>query len=172
MGANTGRFSRIASSKGIFTVSMDIDPGAVEENYRQVIADCEKSLLPLVMDIANPSPSLGWRSSERANLMERGPVDAILALALVHHLAIGNNLPLHEIARFFADLGKWLLIEFIPKDDVQIQRMLSVREDIFDTYTIENFENEFNQFYEIISKTSLRGSSRVLYTLKNRRGIF
>jgi hypothetical protein len=167
MGANTGRFSRIASNKGIFTVSLDIDPGAVEENFCQMVSNSEKSLLPLVMDITNPSPSLGWRSKERNNLFERGPVDAILALALLHHLAIGNNLPFQEIARFFAELCEWLLIEFIPKDDAQIKRMLSVREDIFDSYSNANFEREFSDHFTILKKNSIQSSSRILYTMKN-----
>jgi hypothetical protein len=166
IGANTGKFSRIASNKGIFTVSMDIDPGAVEDNFHQMLSNSEKSLLPLVMDITNPSPSLGWRSRERTNLIDRGPVDAILALALFHHLAIGNNLPFQEIARFFAELCEWLLIEFIPKDDDQIKRMLSVRKDIFDTYSNPNFEREFSNHFTILKKDTIQGSSRILYTMK------
>ena len=171
IGANTGRFSRIASNQGIFTVSMDNDPGAVEANYQMAISSDEKSILPLVLDLTNPSPSLGWRLHERNSLLERGPVDAILALALIHHLAIGNNVPLLEIARYFSDLSPWLLIEFIPKDDVQVQRMLSVREDIFDAYTQAGFEEAFGNLYKIIRKDIVQGSSRVLYTMKRRKDV-
>ncbi len=171
MGANTGRFSRIASSTGAYTISMDIDPGAVEDNYRQMVANSEETILPLVVDLTNPSPGLGWQLRERDNLIERGPVDAVLALALVHHLAIGNNLPLREIASFFARFSKWLLIEFVPKDDVQVQRMLSVREDIFEGYTKDAFETEFSEFFEFIGQSPLQDSSRTLYTLKNLRAL-
>ena len=168
MGANTGRFSRIASNQDIFTVSMDLDSGAVDANYNKAATDGETSILPLVIDLTNPSPSLGWRLRERNSLLDRGPVDAILALALVHHLAIGNNLPFSEIALFFSKLSSWLLIEFIPKGDVQVQRMLSVREDIFDAYTSDNFEEAFGDYYKILHKDNVKGSSRVLYTMKRR----
>lgn len=171
MGANTGRFSRLASDQGIFTVSMDIDPGAVEANYQMATSNAERAILPLVIDLTNPSPSLGWQLRERNSLLDRGPSDAILALALVHHLAIGNNLPFSEIARFFSDLSPWLLIEFIPKEDVQVQRMLSVREDIFSAYTQDDFEAAFGAYYTIVHKDHVRGSSRVLYTLQKRQDV-
>jgi hypothetical protein len=167
-GANTGRFSRIASEQGIFTVSMDFDAGAVEANYQLARSKAEKTILPLVVDLTNPSPNLGWRLRERESLLERGPADAMLALALIHHLTIGNNLPLFEIADFFASLGEYLLVEFVPKDDVQVLRMLSVREDIFDTYTQETFESEFSRVFEINRKEKVKGSSRMLYMMRKR----
>jgi hypothetical protein len=170
IGANTGHFSRIASGQGIFTVSMDFDPGAVEINYQKVTEQGEELVLPLVIDLMNPTPSLGWQLRERESILDRSPVDAIMALALTHHLAIGNNLPFSEIAGFFARLCQWLLIEFIPKDDIQVQRMLSVREDIFDLYQIDHFEEAFQAFFEIIEQTTLEGSSRVFYIMKKRAG--
>jgi hypothetical protein len=168
IGANTGRFSRIASDQGIFTVAMDIDPGAVEVNYRFATSHAETSMMPLVMDLMNPSPSLGWWLRERSGLLARGPVDAIMALALVHHLAISNNLPLSEIAGFFATQCDWLLVEFVPKEDVQVQRMLIAREDIFAGYNQENFEVEFKAHFEIVHMQAVQDSSRVLYTMKRR----
>ena len=87
------------------------------------------------MDLTNPSPGLGWESEERDSLLERGPCDAALALALVHHLAIGNNLPLPMVARFLARVCRTLIIEFVPKSDSQVQRLLASREDIFPDYT-------------------------------------
>ena len=134
-GANTGYFSRLASQRGVPTVSFDIDPAAVEKNYRQVRQDNEKHLLPLVLDLANPSPDLGWANRERASLAARGPVDALLALALVHHLAISNNLPLERIAEYFSRVCHWLIIEFVPKSDSQVRRLLASRADIFPNYT-------------------------------------
>ena len=90
----------------------------------------DRYLLPLMLDLGNPSPALGWASEERASLEQRGPADVVLALALVHHLAIGNNVPLPNVAEFFARLGRHLVIEFVPKSDSQVQRMLSSRTDI------------------------------------------
>ena len=106
LGANTGVFSRLASQRGWYTVALDIDPAAVEHNYLTSRAASEKNLLPLLMDLTNPSAGLGWAHHERLSLAERGPVDAILALALIHHLAISNNVPLRRIAQYFSETGR------------------------------------------------------------------
>ena len=100
LGANTGRYSRIAAGLGRDVVSWDIDPAAVERNYRQVRRDGDERVLPLVLDLANPSPGLGWANEERRSVPERANADVVLALALVHHLAIGRNVPLDRIASY------------------------------------------------------------------------
>src|SRR4030067_1215704 len=100
LGANTGVFSRLASRRGINTVAFDVDLIAVELNYRECLDKNEKHLLPLVMDLTNPTPAIGWENRERKSLSERGPVDAALALALLHHLAVSNNLLFSWIAEF------------------------------------------------------------------------
>ncbi len=168
MGANTGVFTRIASDKGIPSISFDIDPAAVEKSYRQVKSAKEKNILPLVMDLTNPSPSLGWNHSERDSLAERTPTDMIFALALIHHLAISNNVPLSQIAEFFHGLGKWLVIEFVPKSDSQTQKLLASREDIFDEYTVEGFETQFCKYFGMREKRVVTGSERVLYLMENK----
>ncbi len=98
LGANTGRFSRLASEMGIFTLSLDSDPACVESNYSAVRRSGETHILPLVIDLTNPSPGIGWENDERPALWHRGHAQTVLALALVHHLAISNNLPLDRIA--------------------------------------------------------------------------
>ncbi|MFH1524179.1 MAG: class I SAM-dependent methyltransferase, partial [Chloroflexota bacterium] len=140
LGANVGAFSRIAAETGANVISSDIDPAAVEVNYRLVKENKEQNLLPLVLDLTNPSPALGWENRERDSFLERGPVDAVLALALVHHLAISNNVPLERVAEFFAKCGKWLIVEFVPKSDSQVQKLLRSRKDIFGEYTRAGFE--------------------------------
>jgi hypothetical protein len=165
LGANTGIYSRLASQRGIPTVSFDIDPGAVEQNYDQVIAQKESRLLPLLLDLSNPSPDLGWHLQERSSLFGRGPVDMVFALALVHHLAIANNVPLEELAQFFASLCRWLVIEFVPKSDSQVKRLLSMREDIFPDYTEAGFEEAFSGSFEILSRQPIRESERTLYLM-------
>ena len=127
LGANTGEYSRTARDVAPLVVSFDIDPAAVERNYRRVRSAEETGILPLLLDLANPSPAQGWAHSERLSLEQRGPADALLALALVHHLAIGRNLPLERVAAFLSRLGRALVIEFVPKDDVQVQRLLRNR---------------------------------------------
>jgi len=166
LGANTGEFSRIASDQGILTVAFDIDPGAVIKNHKLIKTGKEKNLLPLIMDLTNPSPALGWHHQERQSLIDRGPVDLAMALALVHHLAIGNNVPLVSIAHFFADLSNYLIVEFIPKSDSQVQHLLLSREDVFPEYTLEGFIAAFNQFFQIINQQNVEGSDRILFLMK------
>jgi ribosomal protein L11 methylase PrmA len=108
-----GVFSRVAAEDGAFVISSDIDPTAVEQNYRQMKQEKTENLLPLLVDLTNPSPSIGWANEERDSFGRRGPADMVLSLALIHHLAISNNVP-PQVADFFAKIGKWLVIEFVP----------------------------------------------------------
>jgi hypothetical protein len=166
LGANTGVFSRIAGEGGAFVVSSDIDPTAVEQNYRQMKQEKTEDLLPLLLDLTNPSPSLGWANEERDSFGGRGPADMVLALALIHHLAISNNVPLLQVADFFAKLGRWLIIEFVSKPDSQVQKLLISREDIFPNYTSEGFETAFQQRFKIVEAVNVRESERVLYLME------
>lgn len=166
LGANNGLFSRLASENGIFTVSLDVDPAAVEQNYLLSVDKNDKLILPLVLDLCNPTSSMGWGHRERMSLVERGPADVVLALALVHHLAISNNLPFSVIAEFFSQIGNSLIIEFVPKADSQVQRLLSTRKDVFLNYNKESFEEEFSQYFKIQKIHQIEDSDRVLYLMK------
>jgi hypothetical protein len=168
IGANTGVFSRLASSRDIPTVAFDIDPAAVEKNWLEVRRRGDQNILPLIMDLTNPSPSLGWDHGERASLLERGPGDLVLALALIHHLAISNNVPLDRIARFFARAGRQLVIEFVPKSDSQVKRLLATREDIFPHYHAEGFATAFSRYFEIVDSRPVADSERTLYFMRRR----
>lgn len=163
LGANTGDFSRLAVRSGASVIAFDADPAAVELSYQQVVAEGEPRLLPLLMDLANPSPSLGWDLRERMSLVDRGPADAILALALVHHLAISHNLPFDLIAQSLARLGRDLIIEYVPKSDPQAQRLLRSRADIFGAYDREAFERAFRLWFRVIECVDLPGSGRTIY---------
>ena len=165
LGANTGEYSRVARSLVPEVIAFDLDPAAVERNYRRVRAEGETGILPLVMDLANPSPAQGWAHGERMSLEERGPADALLALALVHHLAIGHNLPLERIAAFFARLGRRLVIEFVAKSDSQVGRLLRNRPDIFPDYTREGFEAAFSRHFRIDETSPIPGAERILYRM-------
>ncbi len=169
LGGNTGVFSRVAAGKGSDVVCFDSDYGAVEKNYLVVKAQKEARLLPLVLDLTNPSPAIGWSHRERESFLERGPADTVLALALVHHLAIGNNLPLERIADFFAQCGPRLIVEFIPKEDSQVQRLLSTRKDIFADYSREGFESAFRRTYTVEEALPIPESRRTIYLMKAKR---
>jgi hypothetical protein len=146
-----------------------MDPVAVEKNYRHVVERRERHLLPLLLDLSNPSPRTGWAHEERESFADRGPADLVLALALVHHLAIGHNLPLPRIAAFFAALARALVIEFVPKEDSQLQRMLATREDIFDRYTRADFEAAFARYFTIEQASPVRETARVIYVMRKRK---
>jgi ribosomal protein L11 methylase PrmA len=166
LGGNTGEFSRAASDLQIPTVCFDIDPGAVQQNYDLVKKNKEKFMLPLRMDLTNPSPDLGWHNAERESMQARGPVDLVMALALIHHLAISNNVPLADVADYFADLGEYLIIEFVPKSDSQVKRLLASRLDIFPTYTLGGFRKAFAQHYTLLDEQLVEGSERTLFFFK------
>jgi hypothetical protein len=169
MGANTGVFSRIAAEKGIFTVAMDVDPACVELNYLECLKRGEERVQPLLADFTNPSPGVGWRNLERDSLFARGPVDAAMALALVHHLAISNNVPLPLLAEFFAATCENLVIEFVPKTDSQVQFLLLSREDIFDDYNRDAFEAAFGRLFSIEDSADITESQRTLYLMKTMK---
>lgn len=167
LGANTGVFSRLASDRGIPTISFDVDPAAVEKNYLKIASGADSCLLPLVIDLTNPSGDLGWANEERMSLVRRGPTDTVMALALLHHLGISNNVPLPRIARFFQNICKSLIIEFVPKEDSQVQKLLSSREDIFPDYNQIAFEQTFSRFFFIQIRRDIEGTKRTLYLMRN-----
>ncbi len=166
LGANTGVFSHIAADQGAQTVSFDIDPAAVERHYLYIKSTSKISVLPLVLDLTNPTTDYGWAGTERFSVASRGPADTIMALALVHHLAISNNVPLLKIADYFSTLGKTLIIEFVPKSDSQVQKLLRTRKDIFTRYNESDFEADFSTRYTIIKKQKIEGSERTLYLME------
>jgi len=168
LGANTGLFSQIAGDRGIQTVSFDIDPAAVEKNYLECVKKGKANILPLLLDLTNPSPNVGWQNQERMSLIERGPADTVFALALIHHLAISNNLPFNKIADFLDGICKSLIIEFVPKSDSQVQRLLSSREDIFPDYNQQVFEDEFKEYFNIHNSVKINNSERTLYLMESR----
>ncbi|MGV3618777.1 MAG: SAM-dependent methyltransferase [Fimbriimonas sp.] len=168
LGANTGEFSILAAERGIETVAWDVDPVAVQRAYEAIQERWETRLLPLLQDLTNPSPDQGWAQTERDSLAARGPVDLLMALALIHHLAIGNNVPLPSVARSFAGLGRHLVIEFVPKEDSQVARMLSTREDVFPDYTQAGFEAAFDADFEVLRREAIPGTTRTLYLMRRR----
>ncbi len=169
-GANTGVYSRLASQRGASVLSLDIDPACVEQNYLAGKANDEKLLTPACIDLTNPTPAIGWSHAERPSLAQRGPCDIGMALALVHHLAIANNTPLDRIASYFAETCKQLIIEWVPKSDPQVKRLLSGRKDIFDQYTIEGFEAAMQTQFDIVEQFNVEEpGGRVIYLMSRKK---
>jgi hypothetical protein len=168
VGANVGTFSRLAAEAGSTTIAFDLDPSAVELHYRRCLEESVTRVLPLRLDLTNPSPAQGWAHGERMSLIERGPADAVMALALIHHLAIANNVPLPMLAQTFAQFGRWLILEFVPKSDSQVQRLLASRADIFPDYTLEGVQAAFRTTHTIHAVDPIEGSERSLLLMEKR----
>ncbi len=159
-GANNGEYSVLNSGN---IVAFDKDYACVEACHRNY----KDKLLPLVLDLTNPSPAIGWMNSERLEVWDRGTPDLIMALALLHHLIIGNNLPMNKIVELFAHTKRYLIIEFIPKEDKQVQSMLSSRDDIFN-YDQLSFESEFRKEFKILDKVTIADSLRSIYLMEKK----
>lgn len=169
IGANTGIFSRLGKrTEECFIISVDNDPEAVETNYLQTKRTFEKDLIPLVIDIANPSSDIGWNNKERENFLERGSFDLVLALALIHHLALSNNIPLSFISEVLSKLGKFIIVEFIPKEDSQTQKLLSSRNDVFSQYSLSNFRHIFKEDFFLLEEIQIRNSLRTIFLLERK----
>jgi hypothetical protein len=166
LGANVGTYSTVAAGNGRQVIAFDQDASSVEHHWRTLSADARASVLPLVMDLSNPSPALGWALEERRSLVERGPADIILALALVHHLAIGNNVPLDRVASFMSRLGRRAIVEFVPKEDPMTQHLLAARHDIFPDYTLDGFRAAFGRSFAILDEAPVEDSRRTLFLLE------
>lgn len=169
IGGNRGEFSRIAQSIERYTICFDIDPIAVNENYKIARENKEENILPFVLDLNNPTSALGWQNKERKAWSDRGNPDLITALALIHHLAISNNLSFESIAELFSSItNKYLVIEFVPKHDSKVQILLSSRKDIFPNYTKEDFEISFSKKFRILKTEFVKDSERCLYLMEKR----
>jgi SAM-dependent methyltransferase len=165
LGANTGEFSTIAARAGAYVIATDIDHGAVELCFRRASAEKDRKILPLVVDLTSPTPAVGWMNVERASFLGRcsGKTDLVLALALVHHLVIGNNVPLRSVIELLARTGTNAVVEFVEKRDSQVQRLLASREDIFGDYSETGFENALSGIFRIVRKQPIAGAHRVMY---------
>ncbi|HEY6571290.1 MAG TPA: hypothetical protein VIZ22_13430 [Candidatus Limnocylindrales bacterium] len=166
LGANTGRYSRIAADAGKRVLAFDIDPAAAERNYRALTGEARSDILPLVLDLANPSPGIGWAGRERRSLLERADADGTLALALVHHLAISRNVPLPMFAALLADLAPGAVVEFVPKEDRMVRRLLAARRDVFPDYTLDGFRDAVRTRFEIVAESPIEDSGRTLFLLR------
>jgi hypothetical protein len=164
LGCNDGRYSRIASEGSAYTVALDADRGVVDRLYLALRHEGARTILPLVGDVADPSPGLGWRGQERLTLMERGRPDMILALALIHHLVIGRTIPLRELVGWLADIGSELVVEFPHREDVMVKRLLTRKhEGAHPDYTRSDFEDVLGSRFEVLSSVELPSRTRTLY---------
>jgi hypothetical protein len=168
LGSNTGTYARIAAAGSDLVLAIDGDQLAVERLFRALRDERESRILPLVVNLADPSPGLGWRGCERRPLLDRGRPDLVLALALIHHLVLAANIPLDEVVTWLAELGAELVIEFVEREDPMVRRLLEGRPE-FPDYNRDHFERCIAQHFEPIARAPLPGATRVLYHLAPRR---
>jgi hypothetical protein len=166
LGANEGFFSRLAAAKNFNVIAIDKDDQCINFLYKKVKEENITNILPLCMDLMNPSAASGFANNERTSFGERIHTDAVLALALVHHLAIGYNLPLSKIAEYLYGFSHQLIIEFVPKEDEKVQLLLQNKKDIYPEYNREHFENIFRKRFTITEKVQVTGSDRIIYLMK------
>jgi SAM-dependent methyltransferase len=164
LGANDGAYSRLAAEHARYVVAVEGDPAVTDQLYRHLRDDGERRILPLVMDLANPSPGSGWRGAERAPFADRVRADAVLALALVHHLAIGRNVPLPEVVDWLAGLGPRLVVEFVDPADPMAARLLANKPPgLFGDYRRDEFERLLAERFTIDRRAELPSGTRTLY---------
>ncbi|HEY8381866.1 MAG TPA: class I SAM-dependent methyltransferase [Microvirga sp.] len=163
IGCNTGEYSAVALASGARqVVGFDFDQGALERAYARASAK-DLPLLPLFQDAANQSPDQGWSAGERKGLAQRAKADGLLALAFEHHLAIGRNVPLDRVVGWLVGHAPRGVVEFVQKSDPTVQRMLALREDIFDQYDEATFEAALGARARIIRAEVVSGAGRKLY---------
>jgi ribosomal protein L11 methylase PrmA len=165
LGCNDGTYSRIAVDNADYVLAVDGDEVTVDSLYRQLRSEGSTQILPLVMDLTDQSPGIGWRNRERAPFSERGKPDAVLCLALIHHLAITANVPLPEVLDWFHGLGARLVIEFVAPEDPMARRLLSNKPPgLFPDYRPEVFEKLLQERFEIERQEALPAGTRTLYS--------
>jgi ribosomal protein L11 methylase PrmA len=168
IGGNTGEFSMVALKAGFSeAVVLDTDLDSLERVDRMRRSG-HTGLLPLVVDVADPSPSLGWKCLERRSLTARAKPDGILALALLHHLAIGRNIPLAEIIHWLMDLAPSGIVEFVPKADPMVIQMLRFRDDVFLDYNEKDFRRYLAARAVMTDELRFEENGRLLVAYKTK----
>ena len=170
LGGNTGRHARLVADSFDHVLAIDADPASVELLYRELKASGDSRILPLVVDLTDPSPGLGWRGVERRPLLDRGRPDLVLALALVHHLAIAGNVPVPDVVAWFAELGGALVVELPTREDAMVQSLLErKRSGLHPDYERATFERCLADAFDIRATETLSSGTRILYFCTARK---
>ncbi len=167
LGCNTGRYSLLAFESGAMVIAIDADHDSIDLLYQHAKRE-QASILPLWVDITNPTPAMGFRNQERKSFMERVKCDALFALALIHHLLISSRIPLEAICELFYDLTtSFVVVEFVAREDEMFQTLLALREDIYGHVNQDFFLATFSKKFDLINQCPL-SSTRTLFTFKKK----
>ena len=171
LGSNTGDYSRLAAECGAEVTAVDGDHDAVELLYRRLRAE-PAAITPMVVDLCNPSPAIGYMNRERESFLDRAGADCVLALALIHHLLVSGNLSLEAIRDMLLALTRRdLVLEFIPTDDGMFRRLMKFRVDLFAGVTLDSCRSVFGQGFQILKEEPIPGSKRTLLFLRKTEGV-
>ena len=169
LGCNRGRYSRIAARHADLVVAMDADHLTVDRLFQKLCEDRVPNVVPLVMNLADPTPSQGWRGVERRELAQRSQPQLVLCLALIHHLVIGSNLLLNDVLDWLASLHCDVVLEFVDRSDPQVQILLANRRDIFSDYSESAFRHAIQSHFSIAREQVLNSGTRTLFLLRPLR---
>ena len=165
-GANEGEFSELAAKKSAYVISMDADHTSINKLYNKFRHGTIPNIYPMVIDLANPSPAIGVNNQERTSFLNRIKVDLVLALALIHHLVLGRNIPFNKVAEMFYPLTRYLIIEFVPADDKKVEIMTSHKKNLLVNYSEENFTGIFQNYFSLLDKQIIAGTGRTLFLME------
>lgn len=176
MGGNDGTFARTVLHTVPHVIVTDIDPLAVEKNYKTALHHKETNILAFVCDVLQPSAGIGFNNVERTSLLDRlksyAP-DVTMALALIHHITLSGNIPFEKSASFFAAFSKTLIIEFPKRKDSWVVSLLNRKREFinhFDFYNQDNFEAGYTTFFDIVEKKDIENTERTMYVMQLRDG--
>lgn len=168
-GANDGYFSQILSRKACEVISIDFDNQCINNLYHTVKKNNIKNILPLCIDITNPSPAVGFQNTERQSFIERAKFDLVTALALIHHLVLSKNIPVEDIAAFMSLVtDKYLIIEYVPVADPKSQELIK-NKPVYHEYDETKFENAFADSFITEKKQPIAGTGRILYMMRKNK---
>jgi hypothetical protein len=169
LGANDGHFSRLLANRMLASavIAVDFDWSCIQRLYGECQTGKVSNIFPLCLDISDPTPASGFRNLERASFSERARCQLVVALALVHHLVLGKNIPLSEVARYFAELtNEWLIVEFVPLSDEKPQQLIRNKSDWHEPYDPGAFESSFGEYFSIQRRAVIPATDRILYRMK------
>jgi len=175
VGGNDGTFVRKLDAAIDTALVGDIDNNAVDFNYKTMKQNQERFMLPFLLDVLNPAPSIGLNNEERDAFINRVKAfapDVTLALAVIHHISLSGNVPFARSAEFFAKFSKYLIIEFPKRNDSWVQRLLNNKAEFknhFEHYNLSNFENTYAEFFEVLETKAISNSERVMFFLKRKK---
>jgi hypothetical protein len=169
LGANDGHFSYLMAEENKQVIAVDFDSQCINQLYKTVKKDNIPNLLPLNVDLANPSPAIGFNNAERQPFLQRAKSQMVMALALIHHLFFTKNINLNLIAGCLNELSQaYLLVEFIPVEDEKVKKLVEHKTHSQHHYNEQHFEHTFEGYFEILRKQVIGGSNRTLYLMKKK----